>query len=271
MAEFCIAEFAAALHLPTPAGRDLVGDALELKHRLPRVWRRVTVSGDLQAWRARRIAQATSHLPVEAVAFVDAQVARFAHRVGPAQTERLIAEAISRFMPEAAEAARVDAADSRHVHIGTTTESFTGTTWVNGEVDFADAIDLDAALAAAAASLAQTGCTASLDVRRAIAFGDLARGENPLDLDRTDQSDESGLAQARPSREVVSHVHLSPASDTVRVDTKGRFLFTKEQVRVWCGPATRVTVGPVIDLRRTCAWTSTRSRTGWLSRWPIVM
>ena len=39
--EFCVAEFSAALGLPTEVGRELIGEAVELKHRLRRVWRRV--------------------------------------------------------------------------------------------------------------------------------------------------------------------------------------------------------------------------------------
>ena len=41
MAEFAITEFAAAIGLSTDAGKRYVGHALELRHRLPRVWRRV--------------------------------------------------------------------------------------------------------------------------------------------------------------------------------------------------------------------------------------
>src|SRR5919112_640655 len=58
VAEFCIAEFALAIGRSTDGGRALVASAVELKYRLPRVWARVA-AGDLEAWRARRIAQAT--------------------------------------------------------------------------------------------------------------------------------------------------------------------------------------------------------------------
>jgi signal transduction histidine kinase/HAMP domain-containing protein len=53
--------------------------------------------------------------------------------------------------------------------------SFNGTTVVEGELDLADALDLDAALARGAQSLAAAGCEESLDVRRAMAAGDLAQ------------------------------------------------------------------------------------------------
>ena len=55
VAEFSVAEFAAAVGLSTDAGRGYLGEAVELRYRLPRLWARVA-SGDLAAWRARRIA-----------------------------------------------------------------------------------------------------------------------------------------------------------------------------------------------------------------------
>ena len=59
VAEFSLAEFAAAIGLPTEAGKRYVGHALELRYRLPRLWKRV-VAGDLAAWKARRIADQTT-------------------------------------------------------------------------------------------------------------------------------------------------------------------------------------------------------------------
>ena len=36
VAEFCVAEFAAAVGLPTETGKAYLGEALELRHRLPK-------------------------------------------------------------------------------------------------------------------------------------------------------------------------------------------------------------------------------------------
>ncbi|HEY0904292.1 MAG TPA: HNH endonuclease, partial [Marmoricola sp.] len=41
VAEFCIADFALAVGLSTDAGRNYLGDAVEVRHRLPRLWGRV--------------------------------------------------------------------------------------------------------------------------------------------------------------------------------------------------------------------------------------
>ncbi len=58
VAEFAITEFAAAIGVSTDTGRRYIGHALELAHRLPRVWRRV-VTGDLRPYLARRVADQT--------------------------------------------------------------------------------------------------------------------------------------------------------------------------------------------------------------------
>src|SRR3954452_11986682 len=113
VSEFAVAEFAAALGLSSGAGRTLVGQALELAHRLPRLWARVQ-DGSLAPWRARRVADETLCLSLQAAGFVDAQVAPFAHRTGLAQTQRLVATAIARFMPELARELRERAADQRY-------------------------------------------------------------------------------------------------------------------------------------------------------------
>ena len=199
-----MAEFAAAVGLPTETGKAYLGEALELRHRLPRTWARVG-SGDLAAWRARRIARATIALSPAAAGFVDDQVAPFAHRIRPSGVDRLVEEAIVRFMPEEARRRREAAEDGRHVHVHTGQVSFEGTVWVQAEVDLADALDLDTALSAGAARLADLGSAASLDVRRSEALGEMARHQLSLDLD-------TGPRPRRPrlrAGEVVLHVHLS--------------------------------------------------------------
>ena len=145
VAEFCIAEFALAIGRSTDAGTaaDRGGSRSEVP-AAPLLGR--VQSGDLEAWRARRIAEATFGLSMEAAAFVDAQVAPFAHRIGIAALERLVAEAIARFMPDqAAEDAR-SAADGRHFTIEHQQVPFDGTSQIRRRgFDLADALDLDAA------------------------------------------------------------------------------------------------------------------------------
>ncbi len=181
VAEFCIPEFAAAVGLPTDTGRAYLGEAVELRHRLPRLFKRVT-SGDLAAWRARQIARATLALSMEAAAYVDRHVAHVAHKIRPVTVDRLVEEATARFMPDRAEQARRDAADRRGFTIDHRQVSFAGTSQVYGELDLADALDLDAAIGGIAGQLGDLGCGESLDVRRSMAAGELARRHLALDL-----------------------------------------------------------------------------------------
>src|SRR5690349_22715713 len=143
VAEFCLAELGAVLGVSTTAAKKLVGHALELRHRLPRLWAQVQ-AGRVQAWRARLVAETTIHsspsLTREAAGFVDAQVAAVAGKVGPAQLDRLVAEAIKRF-----ELADVDPAadpedgylhvDPRHVTIHDDDVHFAGTMRLEAELD----------------------------------------------------------------------------------------------------------------------------------------
>ena len=246
--EYCAHEFAAALNLSTESGRSLIADAVELAHRLPRVWVRVK-AGDLPPWRARRISSSTFCLPPEGADYVDRHVARFAHKVGIAQLDRLVEEALVRFDPAQAEQRRLESADNQHVTIYTNHVGFDGTVHLQGELDLADALDLDAALSDGAARLAELGCQDSLDVRRAHALGELARSTDPtLPL---------------PGREVVLNVHVSDTAITsdegphlARVENTRSFV-SVDQVRTWCGtPGTTITVRPVLDLNEHLSGTA---------------
>jgi hypothetical protein len=262
VSEFAVAELASALGISAESGRNLVAQVLELFHRLPRVWARVR-DGSLAAWRARRIAEQTLALSPEAADHVDRQLAPFAHRTGPAQTERLVEEAIARFMPEFAAERRERAADQRYFDIDHDQVSFAGTTRVHGELDLADALDLEDAVRAGAQQLADLGSEQSLNSRRAAALGMLARGEQPLDLEGGVSTDEARAAggdrpAGKPSgREVVLYVHLTDdairshdADAPVQLENAGGQLLTAAQVAEWCGrtDTAKVTVKPVIDL-----------------------
>jgi hypothetical protein len=262
VAEYAVPEFAAALGLSTEAGKWFLGEALELCYRLPKLWRRVQ-SGDLPAWKARRVARETTRLTPDAAAFVDRHLAPVAHRVKPAQLDRLVNEAIGRYMPEEVERLAEASWDKRHVTLHEQLVSFTGTMHLDADLDIADALDLDTAITAGADLRAQMGSHESLDVRRAQALGDLARGQQPLDLLPTDQApagqgDASLVtprAQRRQPRQVVLHVHLSEAAirgeDPVATLERGNALIWVDHVKAWCRrPDTQVVVKPVLDLNQ---------------------
>ncbi len=278
VAEFCVGEFAAAVGLPTEVGKAQLGEAVELRYRLPKVWARV-LGGDLVAWRARRIARTTisQGLSPEAATFVDQQVAGFAHKIRPSGVDRLVEEAVTRFMPAEARRRRQAAADGRHVGVNTSQVSFEGTVWLEGEVDLADGLDLDAALGHRATQLSALGSEDTLDVRRSVALGDLARAQLALDLETdpatdtdagvsTSGAEDGGRAassgervetrgETRKPRQVVLYVHLSEHAirgtgdlHLARVENTRSFV-AADQVKTWCAnPEAQVTVKPVIDL-----------------------
>jgi hypothetical protein len=261
---------------------------LELVHRLPKLWAGVQ-EGSLPSWRARRVAQETQCLSVEAAEYVDRMLAPFAHRTGPAQTQRLVETAIARFMPQFARERRDRAADQRHFDIEADQVSFAGTARVHGELDLADALDLEDAIRTGAETLKALGSTDPLDVRRAAALGALARGQQPLDLNTeadpvpepvegstgsttgtttgTTPAPASAPGRFGAGRQVVLYAHLSAdaicshdADAVVNLENAGGQLLTAAQVAQWCGRAdtTTVVVKPVIDL--TTPTTSTGYR-----------
>jgi hypothetical protein len=80
VAEFCVAEFALAIGKPTDAGRAYLGEAVEVRYRLPRLWQQV-VAGRVPVWKARQIAKATMSLPMDGALFVDTHVAPLAAKL----------------------------------------------------------------------------------------------------------------------------------------------------------------------------------------------
>ena len=161
-------------------------------------------------------------------------------------------------MPDqAAEDAR-KAADGRHFTIDHQQVSFGGTSQITGELDLADALDLDTAVAKGRTELLALGSTDSLDVRRSIAAGQIARNQLALDLttetDAPADSHPSGAptqaASGGAARAPLRHRdHRNSGSlELARVENQRRII-TADQIRTWCAnPDTEVIVKPVIDL-----------------------
>jgi len=276
--EFTITELAAALGMSPASGRRLVSDVLELAFRLPRLWAKVQ-AGKTPAWRARAVADRTQHLTPEAAAYVDAQVAEFVNKMSRGAVDKLVDEAVARFMPALAAQQRDAAADQRCFDIDHGQVSFAGTALVQGELDLADAIDLDTALAHVAAELKDLGSTLPLDQRRALAAGELARRQFAMSYewdtqtpeqitpaaveDRPAKAGDSRKGQRAPRRDVILYAHLSvdainammgcgavDPEAVVRLEGHGGQLITLDTLRDWLtvDGETRVTIRPVLDL-----------------------
>ena len=241
VAEFCVADFALAVSMTTDAGRSYLGDAVEVRHRLPRLWARV-MAGQVAVWRARKIADQTKSLPTDGAEHVDRHIAPVAHRLTWAQLDRTVEAARATFDPIEAEHRRLLAAETRFFDVDTHNPSLEGTATVRGELDLADALALDHAVTTGAQKLADLGCTEPLDVRRAMAAGALARGDLMLHPGTTEAEQPK-----RPQRQLVIYTHLSETALAGVENTRSHVLVA--QVADWCATATGpVLIRPVVDL-----------------------
>ena len=269
VAEFAPAELGAGLGCSTYAAGLLVGNALELRHRLPRLWGRV-MDGRLPAWRACRIAEQTKALSPAAAAYVDAQLAPVAHKIGLDRIRRAVEAAIKRHDPElAASKERQAAAGNRGVWCSD--EMTDGTCSIHIEADALDAQSFDQAIGRIAEGLGALGDSDSVDQRRAKAVGVIADPQGALDLigeeHRGDdapgpQADDLGSSTAptpakKSSRrpQIVLYVHLhadavAAGSGVARVEQLGPA--TLALVRQWL-QRSDITLKPVVDLNSQIA------------------
>uniref|UniRef100_UPI003F827EE8 DUF222 domain-containing protein n=1 Tax=Actinosynnema sp. TaxID=1872144 RepID=UPI003F827EE8 len=223
--ESAVAEFALAIGMKHEAGARLIGDALELSSRLPRIWARV-LAGEVAVWRARKIAQDTRTLSYDAAAAVDQRLAIVAARCSWAELDRQIEKARAEFDPAEAERRRVAEAEQRCVRVEYRGINADGQVPISGWAGLADAVAFDQFLTAKAAALDPT---LPLDVRRSMALGMVGTGDPA-------------------QRELVLYAHTRPGEAMVEVENT-RSVVTPEQVKEWCQEAgTRVTVRPVLDL-----------------------
>ena len=239
VAAFSAEPLAAAMEISTTAALTLMADALELAHRLPRVMARVEAL-EVPVWRARSIAQATSSLSPDAAAYVDAEIAGRAHRVGAVVLARLVENARARYDTDAHEEAEEAARESWDVtltHAGVRDGRWLGTSWMQITGDTATLADLQDLVGRIAHDLLATHPDLSLARRRVLALQVIvdrarAHGDTPA-----------------PSRPYKAYVHLTatPEGDIAplgRVEDLGPA--TSALIRDWL-TGSRVTVTPVLD------------------------
>lgn len=263
VAEFAAAELGAQLALSTDSAAQLIGDALDLRHRLPILWDRVR-AGDVRPWIGRRTAQATRRLSAEVVAAVDRQVSCWAHSLSWRRLENLIAATAMHADPSGAEQAAEEAGTRRGVWLHPSDDHGHKDIFIRTEA--ADGIWFDATIDRIADSLQLLGDKRDKDVRRARAVGIVANPEQTLDLfDQAAAVAGSATGEAslpspgsradRPLRDprprAVLYVHL--AQDALNPDAAGVARFegagpiTLEQAKSFLGHC-HVTLKPVIDL-----------------------
>jgi hypothetical protein len=272
------APLAAAVGRSTRSGKLLMRDSLLVRHRLPRLWARV-LAGQVEPWRARRIAALVVHQPRDVSDWIDAHVAPVAQRVGLAGLDRMLDEAMLRLHPEEREADQLAQLDRRHATFDRDGVNHTGIVEMILRGDWADIDDFDRALAQVAAALkardaAEGRSEEPLDVRRSRAVGVLADPQaalalmadptgsgTPEALDPTPPTGQGPQNSQRTRRVVEIVVHLTPLQlagldPVMRVVLPGRsgvmgqpVPMLTETVRAWCGrDDVTLRVLPVLDL-----------------------
>lgn len=273
VAEFAPMELAAALDLSHEAALALLGDVLDLAHRLPRLWALVR---DLRVpvHLARRAAQESRDLSVDAVDHADRLLAWQPRRLNPHRVGVLVHEARLYADPDRAVADHDAALETRKVDVRLG-QGAPGTGEVFMVLDEADALAFDRTVTTMAATAGVLGHPGSVDVRRAHAAGLLADPQKALDLlavadadadrldadPRTCAADDAAHAPATPfgrgggEAVIVLHVTdrdllaggLLPGRGGVALSAKlGPVLM--ERLAGWLVAAGRITVKPVLDV-----------------------
>ena len=282
VAERAVEELGAALGVSYHSGLGLVADALELRYRLPRLWALVQ-AGQLQAWKARQVAQHTTHLGAESVAFVDAQaaIAGAKNRITP-NLAGLVHEALIRFEPENARAREEAARKRREVRFDyRADDGVAGSATVYARLDASDAHDLDEAVSETANQLGRLGDDSPLDERRARALGALAHPQEVLDLFEQSSEPEPDTqtttepAQRNRSTDLTSwatstreasatsasiYLHIDLADLRAALDgdlapgsVEKAGAATLELIKTWLQRVNGITLKPVLDMSRTDA------------------
>lgn len=76
MSEYAAHEFGALQGVGMASGWCLIADALDLRHRFPRIWTQVQ-AGQVRAWQARKVAEQTRHLSPDAADDIDEALAGY--------------------------------------------------------------------------------------------------------------------------------------------------------------------------------------------------
>ena len=156
------------------AGRRYVGQVLEVRYRLQRIWKRV-VEGELPWWRAAGSPTTPCTSPRRVRSSWTAGSRRWRTRSASCTPRSSATKPSTSSTPSRP---RSDA-KRRRSGVGSTctwTDAGRhGTVDIEASADTADAIDLDTAIAQAAEQLAANGSTDTLDVRRSQALGVIAR------------------------------------------------------------------------------------------------
>ncbi len=265
--DLCLTELAICRRVHPHAGRKLVADALDLRHRLPRWWEAVQ-SLRVESWVARKVATMSRGLDEVSVRLVDAALPDDLAEVSPARIFQVVQATIIEADPARHAAALEEAKRKRFVSMSRTDEF--GLRHIIARLRAGDAMWVDAMVERVAEILAPRFPAATTkDQLRSEAFGWLARPAELLQLlleanpdptlDQVELAD--ALRTVDPARlrpQAVLYVHLHEAAvrsdlGVARVEDVGPVL--GREIPEWLGHA-HVTVKGVVDLAEQVSFDS---------------
>ncbi|QDP97026.1 DUF222 domain-containing protein [Microlunatus elymi] len=141
VAEFAPAELAPIIHRSIGQARSLIADAIDLRHRFPRIWRKVR-RGIVEESTVRLIARSCRELSQAQAGEVDRMLAAHLIGIGRTRLEHLLDAAILRVDAEHMAQLAQEARRSRYIHFGQANEHGQKSFW--GRMDAPDAIRMDA-------------------------------------------------------------------------------------------------------------------------------
>jgi hypothetical protein len=177
--DFAPAELGCVLRISDGSACRLIGDALDLRHRLRLIWA-AALAGQVPAYQARCIAAATRHLTADQAAWVDAQLAPSLGTVSWGRLQTLLEAKIIDADPVGAEQQAAAAATERFVRLGRNSEH--GLKLIIARATAGDAIWFKATIDRIANILAHQGDPDPVEVRRSKAIGILAQPAQALAL-----------------------------------------------------------------------------------------
>ena len=112
VADFAPAELGCVLRISDGAAHRLIGDALDLRHRLRLIWA-ATEAGQVPTYQARHIATATRHLTIDQASWVDQQLVPSLGALSSGRLQTLLEAAIYQADPVGADQQAAAAAQDR--------------------------------------------------------------------------------------------------------------------------------------------------------------
>ena len=192
VAEFAVHDLAVGVRCSHGRAGGLLGDGLDLRHRMPRLFARLA-AGEVSGYKVRMILRAAAGASLLAARRLDEQVAPIADKIGPKRLEQQVTAILLAVDPGEAHR-RADAARG-HRRVSVVVDA-DGDRRIFAQVDAFDGLSFDAAVDKVADVLADLGDARGKDQRRAAALGWLANPVAVLALLRRHEQWRTGTSPA---------------------------------------------------------------------------